>query len=273
VTAFCRLAVLGDPLAFTLSPQLHRAGLAAIGRAGASEALRTPLTELGARLAALAGAGYRGANLTHPLKQAALAHVARVSEPARRAASVNTIGFDADGWWGDTTDGPGFLDLLGHLGRNPARERVVLLGAGGAARSLAAALADAGAADLTVCARDPATAAPAWQAIAGVRWAGWNSGPAHAALGNATLIVHATPLRLPEGPVPLERLRAGAAIVDLVYGPEPLPWLTRAAGAGHVTHDGRALLAFQARRSLALWTGREIPLAALLRAVGLEGLG
>ena len=92
-----KLAVLGDPLAFTLSPVLHRAGLESLGLAGTSEAFPTPAARLEERLAALDQAGYRGANLTHPLKEAALARVARVTDEARRARSVNTVGFAAEG--------------------------------------------------------------------------------------------------------------------------------------------------------------------------------
>ena len=272
MTAPCRLAVLGDPLSFTLSPQLHRAGLAAIGRPGGSEALRTPLAGLGARLSQLAAEGYRGVNLTHPLKQAALAHLARVSQAARRARSVNTIGFDADGWWGETTDGPGFLDLLALIGRDPAAQRVVLLGAGGAARSVALALVDAGCFAHTVCARRPEAAAPAWREIGPVGWAAWESDAMRAALAAATLVVHATPIQRPEGPVPLEWIGGGATIVDLVYGTEPLPWLLRASGEARVTFDGRVLLMLQARRSLALWTGEEVPLDVLARAIGVKEL-
>src|SRR5262249_27428884 len=73
------LAVLGDPLTYARSPDLHRAGLAAVGRAGVSEAIRTPAAELGARLEELAARGVLGVNLTHPLKQPVLTHLARVS--------------------------------------------------------------------------------------------------------------------------------------------------------------------------------------------------
>ena len=150
-----RLAVLGDPLAYTRSPILHRAGLEFLGRAGTSEALRTPPTVLGERLDALSAAGYRGVNLTHPLKYAVFAHLGRITDRAREARSVNTVVMGAETRLGDTTDGEGFLDWLRVLGREPARERVMLLGAGGAARSLALALSGAGA-RVSVAARRPA---------------------------------------------------------------------------------------------------------------------
>ena len=174
-----RLAVLGDPLAFSLSPELHLAGLEALGLRGRSEALRTRAEDLGARLGELAQGGYRGVNLTAPLKERALAHLSRVSEAARRARSVNTVGFEGDGWWGDTTDGTGFVELLSSFGRRPARERVVLLGAGGSSRSLALALGGAGSRDIRVSAREPERAAEAWSRIPGIEWTRWGSPEEH----------------------------------------------------------------------------------------------
>ncbi|MBI5710085.1 MAG: shikimate dehydrogenase [Candidatus Eisenbacteria bacterium] len=261
-----RLAVLGDPLAFTRSPELHRAGLAALGLAGDSRAIRTPRERLAAVLDELAAAGYRGVNLTYPLKEAALGHLDAASDAAQRARSVNTVGFEPGRRWGDTTDGPGLVDLLAALGRDAALTRTVLLGAGGAARSLALALAGGGA-SLTVSARDPARAAAVWEGLAAA-FVAWRSPGERAALAQATLVVHCTPLVDAEGPAPVESLPRAALVVDLVYGPEPTPWVRRARAAGLEAHDGLGLLVHQARRSLALWTGREVPLAPLARAVG-----
>jgi shikimate dehydrogenase len=268
VSAAVRLAVLGDPLAFTLSPVLHRAGLEALGLAGGSEALRVPQSRLGEALARLAAEGYRGANLTHPLKRAALEHLDEVSDGARRAGSVNTVSFAAGRARGDTTDGIGFVALLEHLGAGVAGTGVVLLGAGGAARSLGLALVEAGAAPVTVWARRPGEASAAWESIGGVRVTGWDSGEGREALAGARLVVNATPMTGPEEPCPVGLVPRGARIVDLVYGPVVTPWVRAARAAGLEAVDGLGLLVFQAQRSLALWTGREVPLAPLARAVG-----
>jgi shikimate dehydrogenase len=262
-----RLAVLGDPLAYTASPLLHRAGLAALGLAGQSSALRTPPDRLGARLKELADAGFRGVNLTAPLKAVALAHVGRLTERARRARSVNTVGFDASGSWGDTTDGPGFVDLLRWLGRVPDAQRAVFLGAGGAARSLALAMLEEGGADLVVSARRQAAAEEEWRDL-GSRVVIWRSAGEAEALERATLVVHATPLDGEEAPAPLDRIPASALVVDLRYGPEPTAWVRAARARGFHAWDGLGLLVFQARRSIGLWTGREVPLDPLARAVG-----
>jgi shikimate dehydrogenase len=268
VSAPVKLAVLGDPLAFTLSPELHRAGLAALGLPGGSEALRVPRSRLGGTLERLAADGYRGVNLTHPLKRAALAHVTEASDAARRAASVNTVSFEPGRTRGDTTDGAGFVALLEELGVGIAGTRVVLLGAGGAARSLGLALLEAGAAPLTVWARRAGEASAAWEAIAGAHVTGWDSEEGRAALGGADVVVNATPLTGAEEPCAVGRIPRSARVVDLVYGTEVTPWVRAARAAGLEAVDGLGLLVFQARAALALWTGSEVPLAPLARAVG-----
>jgi shikimate dehydrogenase len=263
-----RLGVLGDPLAFTRSPALHRAGLEALGLHGESSAIRTAPASLGARLAELAARGFRGVNLTAPLKEAALAHLDSVSAAAREARSVNTVCFDPGATRGETTDGPGALDLLRELKRDPARERAVILGAGGAARALGLALAGAGA-SVTLSARRPAEPAP--DALPRVAW---RSGAEVAALAAATLVINATPLGAPgaagpaQEPAALEPLPRPAAVLDLVYGERVTPWVERARALGHPAWDGLGLLVHQARRSLAIWLGREVPLEPLARAVG-----
>src|SRR4029453_608323 len=111
------------------------------------------------RLRALREAGYRGVNLTHPLKEAALGCVDVTSAAATLARSINTVSFEPEGVHGDTTDGRGFLALLAELGVDTASP-VVLLGAGGAARSLACALVGAGT-PVTLSSRRAATVAEA----------------------------------------------------------------------------------------------------------------
>lgn len=259
------LAVLGDPLRYTLSPALHRAGLEALGLAGDSEALRTPPEELGERLTSLAARGLRGVNLTAPLKEAALPFLQRLSDEARRARSVNTIGFEQGGWWGETTDGPGLIDLLGSLGKDLTRMNAVLLGAGGAARSLALALSDAGVPRVAASARRPNDVRASWEGSLESMLVPWASAEEAARLGDATLVINATPLA---DPAPLATIARGALLIDLVYGPEVTPWVMAARAEGREAYDGLGLLVFQARRSLALWYARPVPVEPLARAVG-----
>lgn len=257
-----RLGVLGDPIAHTLSPVLHRAALESLGLEGESTAFPTPREALAGRLRELAARGFRGVNLTHPLKEEALGRLERVSEPARRSRSVNTVSFDTYGASGETTDGPGFVDLLRSLKRDPAAERVVLLGAGGAARSLALALGGVGAA-VTLSARHAARAGDPAAA-----WVAWRSPAERDALAAATLVVNATPLRGEEGPVALDLVPRGALVVDLVYARQVTPWVAHARAMGHQAWDGLGLLVYQARRSLELWLDRSVAIEPLARAVG-----
>ncbi len=259
-----RLAVLGDPLEYTLSPVLHRAGLAAAGLDGESSALRTSAADLRERLAELARSGYRGVNLTHPHKQAACAAVDRCSNAAVRAQSVNTIGFEPGAWWGDTTDGIGCIDLLESLDRRVSGTRVVLIGAGGAARALAVALVDAGA-RVSFLARRPD--ALAGGAIPGVSIVALDGDAADASLGNADVVINATTVSTARAPVDPARLARAALVVDLVYGRELSEWTRAARAAGLDAYDGLGLLVFQARRSLMLWLGRDLGVEPLARAV------
>lgn len=262
-----RLGVLGDPLPFTFSPVLHRAGLEALGLEGESEALRTPLAELGSRLDQLARGGWRGVNLTHPLKEEALLHVARVEPRAERARSVNTIRFDESGRLGDSTDGSGFLDFLLEVGRVPGNERVVLLGAGGAARSVAEALLREGTL-VAALARDPQRRAKAWEPLGTVPLLKWGTKDALQALDQATVVVNATPLSAEREPLDPAGLPKRALVVDLVYGPQFSGWSAAARAGGRDAWDGLGLLVHQARRAFAVWCGVLPPVEPMARAVG-----
>jgi len=264
MSARVRLAVLGDPLRFTRSPVLHRAGCEALGFTCESRALRTPVAGLAATLERLAGEGLAGCNLTMPLKEPALDLVREASDEARAARSVNTVTFRNGGARGDTTDGAGFVDLLRSLDRTPAGCRVVLLGAGGAARSLALALARAGAGPGHVISRHRPAADLPWAG----GWTEWGSEDARTALAGADVLVNATPLGAPELAGLLDDLPRRALVVDLSYGEALTAWAAEARARGHEAVDGLGLLVHQARRSLAIWLGRDVPLAPLAAAVG-----
>ncbi len=262
-----RLAVLGDPLNYTRSPDLHRAGAMALGLECESLALRTSADQLPATLARLAGEGYTGCNLTHPLKEPALACMQAATPAARRARSVNTVTFGPAGLLGDTTDGVGFVDLLASLGREAAGAGILLLGAGGAARSLALALSEAGAAVGVVSRREPAPDASSGGALA-ERWHAWGSPEAAAAMTAAEVLVNCTPLGVESVPVSFADLRAGTLVVDLTYAEALTPWVLAARAHRLEAVDGLGLLVHQARHSLSRWFGREVPLAPLAAAVG-----
>jgi len=264
-----RLAVLGDPLTYTLSPALHRAGRAALGRDGTSAARRTAPAELAERLRALSADGVRGVNLTAPHKAAALALVTSASDAARRARSINTVRFDADSpaaWYGDTTDGPGFVDGLASVGRRVDTAQALVLGAGGAARAVTLALLEHGA-RVTWAARR-ATQAAEWDDLAAARLVAWPSPELDEAVARATLVVNATPESAPERPIAPARTARDAVLVDLTYGAELTPWVVAARAVGRTAFDGLGMLVGQARRSFGVWFGELPPFETLARAVG-----
>lgn len=272
-TRHVKLAVLGDPLRYTRSPDLHRAGCAALGIACESVALRTPVADLPATLDRLAGEGYTGCNLTMPLKEPALAWVRVASTVARRARSVNTIRFGSGERepFGDSTDGAGFLDLVRAHGRDPTRGAITLLGAGGAARSLALAVRDANGRPVRLVSRREPEPGEAWGGRLAERWSAWGSAAAERVVGDSDVVVNCTPLGGSELPVAIRLLPASALIVDLVYGERPTPWVTAALAGGLAAVDGLALLAHQARHSFRCWFGRDVPLDVLVAAV--QGAG
>jgi len=178
------------------------------------------------------------------------------------------VGFEPGGRWGESTDGAGFLDFLAAEGLVPQRQRVLLIGAGGAARSVAAALAEAGARSITAATRDPARHASAFAALGLEAPLGLDAPGLADAFAQATLVIQATPLRETSGPLDPARVPRGAVAIDIGYGEAPTPWVTALRAGGVRAMDGLGMLVHQARRSIALWTGEAPPLAALEAAVG-----
>src|SRR5262249_12511202 len=159
------------------------------------------------------------------------------------------------------------LDLLAELDRTPSpRDRVVMLGAGGAARSLAGSLLEAGV-TLTVSARRTEAAAEAWRDLSAATIVAWRSAEERSALAAGTLVIHATPLGGAEEPAPLDGIAREALLLDLIYAPEVTPWVRRARSVGLSSYDGLGLLVHQARRSLGLWFGTLPEVSPLARAV------
>jgi len=260
VTESPRYAVFGHPIAHSLSPRIHALFAAATGIALRYEAIDAPAESFAAALAAFAAANGRGANITLPLKQQALALCAQASDFARRAGAVNTLVPLADGRWrGDNTDGAGLVrDLTGRHALDLRGRRGLLLGAGGAARAVAFALLDAGVAELTIVNRTAERADALADAIGQPTRAHARYWADLADLGNFELIVNATSaghganaLVLPFGLVARRAL-----CYDLSYGAAAFSFLAwaRAAQAGQAI-DGLGMLIEQAAESFEIWHG------------------
>jgi shikimate dehydrogenase len=247
--------VLGFPVGHSRSPAMMNAAFRQLGLDWRYFRLPLPPERFEEAVRALPGSGYRGANVTIPHKLAAHALADELSDPARAIGAVNTLTFKADGGIaGDNTDAGGLLDAIGE----PVSGTALVLGAGGAARAAAWALAHAGA-EVTVWSRTSERAAE----LAADLGVGHSERP-----GPSELLVNATSVGLRAGDtldgLPLVDARV---VVDLVYGADPTPVAQWAEERGARVVDGLEVLVRQGARSLALWTGQEPPVEVMRRAV------
>jgi shikimate dehydrogenase len=256
ITGAARLAgVIGWPVAQSRSPVLHNAWLARHGIDGAYVPLAVAPADFGAAVAGLRAARFRGCNVTLPHKQAAFAVCDRVDESAERAGAVNTLVFGADGIAGSNTDGIGFVANLRAHGVAPEAGPALILGAGGAARAIAAALLGCGV-GVTVANRSGVRAAELASALPGLRVVGWED--RERALADQALLVNTTSAGMAGQPaleIDLAGAPAGLAVADIVYVPLETPLLRQASARGLRSVGGLGMLLQQAVPGFAAWFG------------------
>jgi shikimate dehydrogenase len=262
-----KAAVLGSPVAHSLSPVLHTAGYAEAGLAGWSYGrFELQAAELPGFVAGL-DADWRGLSLTMPLKEACLQVATQVSGLAERAGAGNTLVHLPDGGWlADNTDVPGLVDALRPAWESAWR-RAAILGAGATARSALLALAELGIDDAQVYARNPARADDflAWAAVAAPAVAVAAAPLADWPAGGESVVISTLPGGAADG-FALPGPRAGL-LFDAVYAGWPTPLAGRAAAAGMTVVGGLELLVHQAARQFTLFTGSAAPIAAMFAAV------
>ena len=264
-----RAGLLGHPVAHSRSPDLFAAAWKAAGRAGRYELVDVPPAGLGAAVRRARDEGWVGFNVTIPHKQAVRHHLDALAPGASAAGAVNCAVLGLDGRIvGHCTDGEAFVaSVREEAGLDPAGLTALVLGAGGAARAVALALAAAGA-RVEASARRPEAAATL-PAVAAVRpW----SRPIP--LDGVELLVHCTPLGM-EGtyddeawPARLswDSLPAAALVADLVYAPEVTPLLAEAEARAHPILGGLGMLVRQAEAAYRLWHCEPPPRGAMAAA-------
>ena len=269
-------AVIGSPIAHSLSPVIHRAAFAAAGVDWSYVAFDVADGEAPAALGAMRTLGIAGLSVTMPHKEAVAAAVDRLDPAARALGSVNTVSWDGDDLVGSSTDGAGFVASLAERGVDVAGARVAVIGAGAAGRSVVDALARAGALDVTVLNRDRGRAERA-AALAPVAAVG-----STADLGRADVVVNATSVGMGadpgdgRAPMPCDpaELREGQVVADLVYHPLETGWLRAASERGCRTVDGLGMLVHQAALQQRTWLGeRAVVDVAAMRAAAEAALG
>ena len=260
-----RYCVFGNPIAHSQSPRIHALFAAQTGQDMSYEALLVPLDGFAAAVRAFAGGGGKGANVTVPFKEEAFRLAAELTPRARAAGAVNTLSFDGEAIRGDNTDGAGLVrDLKANLGCDPAGRRILLLGAGGAARGVILPLLDERPAALRVANR---TAEKAAQLAAAF---GIEGGGFEALAGRAfDLVINATSAGLGDAPLPLPAgvFAPRALAYEMVYGRET-PFMAQARAAGCGVADGLGMLVEQAAEAFLVWRGvrpESAPVLAALR--------
>jgi len=279
ITGRTRLAgIMGWPVAHSRSPALHNFWLDEHSIDGAYVPLPVRPKHLAQALRALPPLGFRGCNLTIPHKEAALGIVDRVDAVARRIGAINTIVVAADGTLeGSNTDAFGFRENLRDQAPawQPAAGPAVVLGAGGAARAIVAALGEAGVPEIRLVnrTRDRAEGLAHDLDSAATRVSVWPWEARETALNEAGLLVNATSLGMTGEPaldLDLAQLPAPAVVVDIVYVPLETPLLAVARRRGHAVVDGLGMLLHQARPGFTAWFGTPVEATNGLRAAVLS---
>ncbi len=261
-------AIVGDPVEHSLSPALYRAAFAAHGLEGWSyQRFKVPPGQLEASWDALSRR-FAGVNVTAPHKVAARRLATEVTPRAARCGSVNTVTFRGSEALGDSTDGAGFMAALGEVGEPPPG-RAVILGSGGAARAVSAALLAAGWTVL-LAGRDPNKAEMVCAELGpGASPLSFDHRELVPAACGADLLVNATPVGADgiSTPLPQVRLSSQTAVVDLLYRPAETALLRSARSSGCRSASGLGMLVEQAALSFELWSGLPAPREQMLAAV------
>jgi shikimate dehydrogenase len=272
-----RFAVIGHPIAHSLSPAMHGAAIAALGLEASYEARDVAPDALAEFVTALREGRFAGANVTIPHKVAIASLCDRLEDDARTIGAVNTLLVEGGKIVGTNTDVAGLSSSLGSHAARIARGDVVILGAGGAARAALAVARRLDARTITVAARDRDKAAvlvngdPTARALA-LR----DRSALVQAMSSAALVIQASSATM--GPdaarfveaLPLEALPSTAVVTDLVYRPRRTALLAAAEARGLVAIDGTEMLVRQGAAALARWLDRplaQMPIEAMRAAV------
>jgi shikimate dehydrogenase len=255
-----RLGVLGWPVAHSRSPAMHNAALAHLGlREWHYQRLPVPPELFEETARALPAAGFVGANVTIPHKEAALALADAATDAARAIGAANTLAFADGAIHASNTDAPGLLAALRDAGGDPAGLTCLVLGAGGSARAAAYALRGAGAARVAVWNRTPERAARIAEDLC-----------VEAVMEPfaAELLVNCTSVGLHDGafkdlPISADALGDSTIVADLVYRVGGTALVEEARRRGCAVVDGLDVLIRQGALSFEAWTGREAPIAAM----------
>jgi len=267
--------VIGCPIAHSKSPQLHRHWLKSLGISGYYVPMHVEANDLEEILRSLPKAGFVGVNITVPHKERALEIADLVTDRATLIGAANTLIFRKDGKiHADNTDGYGFIQNLRQNAPDwhPEAGPAAILGAGGAARAVVASLLDVGVPEILISNRTRVRA-EALQQEFGRRLTVIDWVQAGNMMDDASTVVNTTSLGMIGGPplrVPLDGLRKGTVVTDLVYAPLKTHLLIEAEKMGCITVDGLGMLLHQAVPAFERWFGTRPTVDSATRAAALR---
>lgn len=264
-----RYCVFGNPIAHSKSPDIHAAFAAQTGQPLVYQKQLAPLDGFAAAVHAFIAAGGKGANVTVPFKLEACKLAGALTIRAQAAGAVNTLSFTDDGIIGDNTDGAGLVaDIVHNAGVPITGKRVLLLGAGGAARGVVLPILEHRPSRLIIANRTPATAQALAAQFAALGGAGVVAACGYGQIeGGYDIVINATSASLNADlpPVPASAFGPGTLALDMMYGKEPTVFMRYASEHGALARDGLGMLVEQAAEAFAVWRGVHPATARLLQ--------
>ena len=266
------VGVIGDPVKHSLSPVILNAAFNKAKIDWVYAAFETPEDKLADAIKGIRALHIAGLSVTMPHKSNICTLLDEVSESSKILEAVNCVVNDEGKLKGYNTDGDGFLDALSHdSGMDVADKKVLVVGAGGSARSIIYSLGKAGAGDVVVINRTKEKGFDAAK-LAGPTGRHIEESDMPAFAAEADLVINATPIGMSHTaekqkfPIEPNLLSKGQLAVDLIYHPISTPWLEELKKRGVEAHGGLSMLIFQAARAFKLWTGQQAPLVAMRKA-------
>lgn len=266
-------AVIGDPVEHSLSPCIHNAAFQHLGLDYVYAAFTVEKGALSEAMQGVRSLGIFGLNVTMPHKVDIIPHLDRLDETAQKVGAVNTVLNDIE-LIGYNTDAPGAMNALKAHEGNPYDKKVVILGAGGASRSISFAIAEE-AGELVILNRTPERAVALASKISSeidreVRWGMLSNHVLDEELVDAVILINATSVGMhpndSETPVDKSLLREDMVVFDLVYNPLETRLLREAKSIGAQTIDGLTMLVYQGAASFEIWTERKAPVNVMIKA-------
>lgn len=270
------IGIFGHPITHTLSPAMHNAAFDALGLPYRYVPFDVHPDRLEGAVRGIVPLGILGLNITIPHKEAILPFLDEVDEEAGKTGAVNTIEVASGRLIGRNTDGRGFLESLRERNIDLSGKRVILLGAGGAAKAVAAVLAQQPIAEMVIVARTAARGKELVDRLASIapqlemtlRSDVGRDFPSHP--DRPTLLVNTTPVGMKqEDPpsFPPHLLDSRWSVADLIYRPEETPLLAAAKKAGATVIPGLGMLLHQGALAFEVWTRQKAPLSVMRQAL------